>query len=92
MALRTVKPGEKAPPKDVVEAAKSGTHYELLVAMRDRIAVAVNNPSCPPRDLSSLTLRLAAIAKEIEQIERIEAETGPGHEPTSDGTFDPSTV
>ena len=71
--LRAVAAGEKAPvparPKSVAEAAKKGTHRELLVAMRDRVATAVNNPDCPPRDLASLTKRLADLAKEIEAID-----------------------
>lgn len=68
--LRAVAPGEVAPakPKSVSQAAR-GTQRELLVAMRDRIATAVTNPDCPPRDLASLTKRLADIAKEIESID-----------------------
>lgn len=70
--LRSVKPGEKAPPKapqSVSAAAKSGDHRALLVAMRDRIAATVAKPDCPPRDLASLTRRLQDIAKEIESID-----------------------
>lgn len=69
-SLRAVAPGEKAPakPKSVSQAAK-GTQRELLVAMRDRIATAVTAADCPPRDLASLTKRLADIAKEIESID-----------------------
>lgn len=61
------KPEEK--PKGVIEAAAKGTHRELLVAMRDRIARAVADPKCPPRDLAALTRRLHEIAKEIEVID-----------------------
>ena len=70
--LRTVRDGEKAPaakPKTVAQAAKSGSHRELLVAMRDRVATAVAAPDCPARELASLTKRLADIAKEIEAID-----------------------
>lgn len=73
-SLRTVKPGESAPaappqpPKSVAQAAK-GTQRELLVAMRDRVAKAVTSEDCPPRDLASLTKRLADLAKEIEIID-----------------------
>lgn len=69
--LRAVKAGEttKRPPKTVVEAAEGGNHRELLVAMRERIARAVSNPDCPPRDLAALTRRLQDIAKEIEVID-----------------------
>ena len=66
MALRAVSPDEKAPPskKTVAEAAKLGQR-DLLVSMRDRIAEAVSDPKCPPRDLASLTKRLQDIARDI---------------------------
>lgn len=72
--LRTVKPGEKAPEKPkrkvtVAEAAETGSHRDLLVAMRERIAKTVSDPDCPPRDLAALTRRLQDIAKEIEAID-----------------------
>jgi hypothetical protein len=77
--LRAVSPNEKAPrkpakPKNVAAAAKSGSQRDLLVAMRDRIATAVTNPDCPPRDLASLSRRLQDIAKEIESIDAREKE------------------
>ena len=77
--LRAVAPDEKktlARPQSVAEAAKSGDHRALLVAMRDRIAVAVANPDCPPRDLAALTRRLQDIAKEIEAIDMRAKEEG----------------
>lgn len=68
--LRAVSPDEKPVSKmDVAQAAESGDHRALLVAMRDRIAQSVRNPDCPPRDLASLTRRLQDIAKEIEAID-----------------------
>ena len=69
--LRAVKADERKPesPKTVSEAAESGDHRALLVAMRTRIARTVSDPSCPPRDLASLTRRLQDIAKEIEQLD-----------------------
>lgn len=59
------------PPKSktVAEAAAAGDHRELLVAMRERIARAVTDPECPPRDLAALSRRLQDIAKEIESID-----------------------
>ena len=64
--LRAVAPDE-APPRQptVAEAAKSGDHRALLVAMRDRVALAVQDPKCPPRDLAALTRRLNEIAKDL---------------------------
>lgn len=68
--LRAAAPGEKPPKKlDVVQAAASGDHRALLVAMRERIAKTVGDANCPPRDLAALTRRLQDIAKEIEAID-----------------------
>lgn len=58
------------------EAAASGDHRALLVAMRERIATTVSNPDCPPRDLAALTRRLQDIAKEIEAIDLRAKEEG----------------
>lgn len=62
------KPPEKARPKSISEAAASGSHLDLLVAMRARVAKTVEDPNCPPRDLAALTRRLQEIAREIEAI------------------------
>lgn len=61
--LRAVKPDEEAP-------KQPRTHRELLVAMRERIEQAVFDPSCPPRDLASLTRRLSDIVKDIDSIDQ----------------------
>lgn len=71
----------EAPPKpparlSVAEAAATGEHRALLVAMRERIARAVSDPDCPPRDLASLTRRLQDIAKEIESLDMRDKEEG----------------
>lgn len=60
----------------VAQAAASGDHRALLVAMRERIATAVADPGCPPRDLAALTRRLQDIAKEIEQMDLRAKEEG----------------
>lgn len=83
--LRSVAPDEKpmaSRPRTVADAAKSGTHRELLVAMRDRIAQAVSSAECPPRDLASLTRRLQDIAREIAALDA-QAESG---EAATDGS------
>ena len=94
--LRTVKPGEKAPraskPKTITEAAKSGTTRELLVATRDRIAVAVENPNTPARDLAALTKRLMETVREIEALDAREHEDGGSGAEVQDGDFDASAV
>ena len=58
----------------VGDAAERGTHRDLLVAMRQRIATAVQDPSCPPRALAPLTRRLQDIAAEIKALDALAAE------------------
>lgn len=75
--LRAVEPGEKPAVKmSVAQAAASGDHRSLLVAMRERIATTVSNPDCPPRDLAALTRRLQDISKEIEALDLRAREEG----------------
>ena len=84
--LRAVGPGETACPEPpakaqtVAEAAASGDHRALLVAMRDRISTAVTAADCPPRDLAALTRRLQDIAKEIEAIDLRRKQEGEDHD------------
>lgn len=92
--LRAVKPGEvsAAKPLTVDRAAESGDHRALLVAMRDRIAKAVTNPECPPRDLAALTRRLQDIAQEIKAIDsQVEEEASNGGA-VPDEAFDASAI
>jgi len=63
-------PEKRAP--SIVDAAARGSHRELLVAVRSRIAKAVQDESTPPRDLASLSLRLLDIAKQIEALDAAE--------------------
>lgn len=74
--LRAVSQDEPAPPKrkTISQAAADGDHRELLVALRARVAKAVENPETPARDLAALTRRLQEIAKEIAQIDLAESE------------------
>lgn len=69
--LRAVKPDEKAPARKkrtVTDAAENGSTLELLVAMRSRIAKAVEDPNTPARDLAALTKRLVEVVRDIEAI------------------------
>lgn len=70
--LRVVSPDDPAPAGKltVEQAAATGDHRKLLVAMRERIARTVADPQCPPRDLASLTRRLQDIAREIEALDQ----------------------
>ena len=79
--LRAVSADEKPPSKrlTVAQAVATGSHRDLLVSMRERIAQTVSNPECPPRDLAALTRRLQDIAKEIELMDlRAKEEAGEG--------------
>jgi hypothetical protein len=73
--LRVAQAGETVRPKTVSEAASGGSQLELLVAVRSRVAKAVEDPGTPARDLAALTKRLIDVAKEIEAI-KAEAEDG----------------
>ena len=90
--LRAVAPDEKATPKSITEAASNGTHRELLVAMRDRIAKAVEDPSCPPRDLASLSRRLHELSKDIEQHDAVEAQEEGRRGEVADEDFDSAAI
>lgn len=93
--LRAVGSGEVAPPahtKTVVEAAQSGSTRELLVATRDRIATAVENPNTAARDLAALTKRLMETVREIESIDAREAQEAGENVEVSDARFDASAV
>ena len=77
----------------VAQAAASGDHHLLLTSMRERIARAVSDPECPPRDLASLTRRLQDIAKEIDVMElRMKEEAFDDHQDTSDEQWDASAL
>lgn len=74
--LRVVASDETAQParsKTVTEAAEGSTR-ELLVAMRTRIAKAVEDPNTPARDLAALTKRLVEVVRDIEAIDARDAQ------------------
>jgi len=76
----------------VTEAASNGTPRQLLVAMRDRIATAVEDEKTAARDLAALTKRLREISMDIETIDaRVQQEAEENAEAT-DSAFDPSAI
>lgn len=80
-------------PKTVTQAAKGGSTRELLVAMRDRIAVAVEDPNTPARDLAALTKRLTEVMREISAIDAArEQEATESAAEVEDGEFDAASV
>lgn len=77
-ALRSVKPGETPRNKGgrprrkptLSEAAASNDHRALLVALRTRIAKALEDPECKGAAFAALARRLESISKEIAAIDR----------------------
>lgn len=76
--LRAVRPNEgprKTPPQKpkgpvtVSEAVSRGTRRDELVAMRARIARAIDEPNIRGADLAALSRRLLEVGKEIEAID-----------------------
>lgn len=96
--LTVVKDGAKAPirrkprPKSVTAAAANGTTRELLAAMRQRIAIAVENPNTPARDLAALTKRLVEVVKEIDAIDVASKKESEENGTSADEAFDSSAV
>lgn len=81
----------KEKPKTVSQAAASGTVRELLTATRDRIAVAVENPRTPARDLAALTKRLMETVREIQALDA-QAEEASSDAQVEDGAFDADAI
>jgi len=94
--LRAVAPDEKAPapvaPKTITQAADCGTTRELLVAMRARIAKAVEDANTPARDLAALTKRLVEVVRDIEAIDAREAQEATKRADATDEAFDASAI
>ena len=66
--LRAVATEEKARPTTILEAAEQGSRIEELRAMRRRLAVALDDPNTPARDLAALSRRQLEIGREIDAI------------------------
>ncbi len=82
--LHAVKAGEKAPakrpprkaaPKSVVDAARSGDRRQLLVALQNRIAKAIDYPKTAGTEFAALIKQQRDIAAEIHAID-LAAEAG----------------
>lgn len=58
------------------EAAASGDELQLLYAIRERLAEAIED--CPMRDLSPLTRRLQDTVKDIRELEEVKRKEGGG--------------
>lgn len=52
----------------ILEAAENGTHRDLLVALRDYIAKAIDD-GCSARDLVGLSRRLIDLDREVRALD-----------------------
>lgn len=90
--LRAVNADDKpARPLSLTEAAEANDTRAMLVASRHRIAVAVEDPNTPARDLAALTKRLMETAREIAAIDARELEAE-AHADVEDGKFDAAAI
>lgn len=92
-------PEQDGPTLTVAAAAAAGSHRDLLIAMRSRLATAVDNPATAQRDLASLTRRLMEIAKEITALDQAAAaelehggEAEGGHDGDGDEEWGPEAL
>ena len=79
--LRAVSPTERAQPKKkltVVQAAERGNHEEILIALRLRLAAAMQDPIAHPRDLAALSRQVVEITKELDAAKAGTEEDGVG--------------
>lgn len=93
--LRAVKPDEKPAARKkhtVKSAAAEGDQLDILIAMRDRIAIAVSDEKCPPRDLAALTRRLDDIVDKIAALKARAAEESDDEGTAADEGFDASAI
>ena len=93
--LRAVAPDEapkKLTQKTITQAADGGTQRELLVALRARLAKAVEDPNCPARDLAALTRRLQEVVRDIEAIDVAALEESSEGGDVADEAFDASAI
>lgn len=76
--LRAVTDDEKAPkaePKTIAEAAEAGDYRATLAKLRDRLAVTLDDPNTPARDLASTSRRFLEVCRELAALdERAEQE------------------
>lgn len=80
------------PIRSVLDAATSGDERELLLALRDRVASAVNDSKTSARDLAPLTRRLQEINKDLADFDaRKDKERSDGPS-TGDEPWDESNV
>ena len=84
-SLRAVMPGEtKRHPMTVSEAVERGSLRDQYVAMRARIAKAIDAPVIRGADLAALSRRMHELGREIAVLDARESEEGDGGTATPD--------
>lgn len=95
-ALRAVAANEKPPkakkPLTILEAAEADDRLAELVAMRRRLAQALDDPNCPARDMAALSRRQLEIGREIEAMKAVAERDGDGEQPAEDEDLDPAAI
>lgn len=92
--LRAVAPDEKPPAKrrtrvkTVMQAVAGGDHREQLIALRSRIATAVDDPNIRGADLAALSRRLLEVSKEIDALDARAAEEAKEGDITPDDAWE----
>lgn len=93
--LRAVKANEKAPapkkPLTILEAVEAGDRLAELVAMHRRLAKALDDPQCPPREMASLSRRQMEIGREIDAM-KAAGRGEDGEQPAEDEALDPAAI
>lgn len=68
-------------PAGVTSACDSGDRRKVMIALRTRLAKAIDDPRTPARDLAALSRRLIEVTKDLESldaaVEREGSESGP---------------
>lgn len=91
--LRVVKAGEiAAPPLTIEEAADRDDEVWQLKLARKVIARKLDDPSCPSRDMASLSIRLMQLGKEITVLEARAKEEADRADAVTDEAFDSEAI
>lgn len=96
--LRAVDPDEtpakpvKPKVTTILEAAEAGDRLAELMAMRRRLAKALDDPNCPPRDMAALSRRQLEIGREIDALKAAAEQEAAEDAEVADEAFDASAV
>lgn len=94
-SLRVMTPGEKPKrekPKTILAAAEGGAERDLLESLRRRVAVALDDPNTPAKDIAALTRRMQELAKDLHALDQREREESGHGGAVPDEPFDASAI